>query len=111
MPTLMPYDDDFHPIPVLRFKADGAHRIMAGGTSLRNAMPFDPQTRVIGVFSTGPIFLRTGDDSVSASQTDHYLPENTYYDMALGDSRRTLHSHLAVIAATGTCTVYISEKE
>jgi hypothetical protein len=111
MPTLMPFDDNLHPIPVLRFKEGGAHRIEAGAVSQRNATPFDSQTRVVGIFATGPVFLRTGGSGVSATATDHFFPENVYYDLALGDGRRAQHSHLAVVAASGDCTVYISEKE
>jgi hypothetical protein len=107
----MPFDDNLHPIPVLRFKEDGAHRIEAGSVSQRNATPFDPQTRVVGIFATGPVFLKTGNSSVTATAADHYFPGNVYYDLALGDSRRTQHTHLAVIAASDPCIVYISEKE
>jgi hypothetical protein len=111
MSTLMPYDDNLHPIPVLRLKSGGAHQIAAGLTSERNAIPFDSQTRVIGIFATGPIFVSSGDANVIATTADHYFPENTYYDIALGDGRRLSHSHLSVVAASGPCTVYISEKE
>jgi hypothetical protein len=107
----MPFDDNLNPIPTLGLKLGGAHQIMAGEASIRNVKPFDPQTRVIGIWSTGPIFLQTGDGGVTASSSDHYFPENVYYDLALGDSRRPHHSHLAVIAATASCVVYISEKE
>jgi hypothetical protein len=107
----MPYDDNLHPIPVLRLKPGGAHRISAGATSTPNSVPFDPNTRVVGIFATGPIFISSGDADVTASTADHYFPENTYYDIALGDSHRPRHSHLAVIAASGPCTVYVSEKE
>ncbi|EWY40653.1 hypothetical protein N825_34865 [Skermanella stibiiresistens SB22] len=111
MSTLMPYDDNLNPIPVLRLKPGGAHQILAGSTSTRNAIPFAPQTRVIGIFATGPLFIASGDAEVTASTADHYFPENTYYDIALGDGLRPCHSHLAVLAATGSCTVHISEKE
>jgi hypothetical protein len=111
MSTLMPSDDDLNPIPVLRLKQDGAHQIAAGAESQRNAVGFDPQTRVIGIYATGPVFLRTGDSSVTASTGDHYFPENVYYDLSLGDGRRSRHSHLAVVAAGDSCTLHISEKE
>ncbi len=107
----MPFDDNLNPIPVLRFKQGGAHRIDAGDASQRNLIPFDQQTRVIGIFATGPIFLATGSDNVTATVEDHFFPENVYYDLALGDGQRPCHSHLAVIAASGPCVVYISEKE
>jgi hypothetical protein len=90
---------------------DGAHRIAVGVASQRNAVAFDPRTRVIGIFATGPVFLRTGDDGVTASTDDHYFPENVYYDLSLGDGRRSRHSHLSAITASGSCTLYISEKE
>lgn len=111
MSTLMPFDDDLNPIPVLRLKPNGAHQIAAGAASQRNVIAFDPQTRVIGIYATGPVFLRTGDADVTAATADHFFPENVYYDLALGDGRRSRHSYLAVIAAGDSCTLYISEKE
>ncbi len=114
MPTLLPKDDDNHPIPAMRLKDGGAHTIAATGVSSRNSTGFAATTKVISVYSTVPVYLHFGTSSVTAAATDHYYPENTYYDFAIsgGNSGKGPHStHLAVLAADTSGTVYISEKE
>lgn len=112
MSTLMPRDDDHRIIPALRLKPDGAHAIPAGGASTRNALPFAADTRVVSVYATGPVYLRTGGADVTAGDGDHYFPEGVYYDLAVGDSLRGRHTHIAVRrAGTADCTLFVSEKE
>ena len=111
MPTLMPRDDNLFPIPALRLRQDGAHVIAVGAVSAANARAFSPSTRVIGIYATGPVFLRTGGETVTASTSDHYFPANTYYDLALGDGLQERHTRIAALRAAGDCTLYISEKE
>jgi hypothetical protein len=111
MSTLLPRDDDFHPIPALRLRSGGAHRIDASANSARNIIAFDTDTHVIGIFATGPVFIRTGDAEVAASSDDHFFPEGLYYDIALGDERQGQHSHIAVLAADVSCILYVSEKQ
>ena len=111
MPTLMPRDENLFPIPALRLRPDGAHTVAVGAASTTNTRAFAPTTSVIGIYATGPVFLRTGEAGVTASATDHYFPANTYYDLALGDRWQGSHTHIAVVRAAGDCTLYISEKE
>ena len=111
MPTLMPRDDDSNPIPALRLKPGGSHTVAASGASTRNATPFGSDTRVIGIYATGPVFIRTGDNGVNAAATDHYFPAGVYYDLSLGSDKQGRHTHLAVRRADTDCTLYISEKE
>lgn len=54
MPTFLPRDDDFNPIPALRLKPGGAHSLSVGDTAVRNAAAFAPGTRVIAVHSDVP---------------------------------------------------------
>jgi hypothetical protein len=111
MATLMPRDDDNAPIPALRLRPDGAHALTVGASSTRNATAFDPSTRVIGVYATVPVFLRTGDATVTAAATDHYFPAGVYYDISLGGDRADRDSHLAAVQADGAGTLYLSEKQ
>jgi hypothetical protein len=114
MSTLLPLDDDHRVIPALRLKPGGAHALPAGAASVRNAQPFAPDTRIIGVYATGPVYVRTGNATVTATATaaDHYFPEGVYYDLSMGDDRQGRHTHIAVLrAGTADCTLYLSEKE
>lgn len=113
MPTFLPRDEDFHPIPALRLKPDGAHTVPVADSSARNAAAFAADTRVIAVHSDVPAFLRTGDATVDATVTDHFLPAGTYLYLSVGDGRQTgRHSHIAALAADATPgTLRVSEME
>lgn len=112
MPTFLPRDDDYNPIPALRLKPDGAHSVSIGDTAARNAAAFAPGTRVIAVHSDVPCHLRTGDEAVTAGTGDHVLPAGTYLYLSLGDGRQSRHSHIAVLAADSLPgTLHVSEME
>lgn len=114
MPTLLPKDADNNIIPALRLRGTGgAHSIAATVTSARNATAFNPETKVVSVYATGPVYLRFGTSSITASPTDHYYPSGVYYDFAIsgGDGKGPRFTHLAVLRASADCTVYVSEKE
>ncbi|HYE00016.1 MAG TPA: hypothetical protein VEH84_11585 [Alphaproteobacteria bacterium] len=110
MPTLLPRDDDNQPIPALRLRPGGAQALAAGAASVRSAA-FAPGTRVVALYATGPVFLRSGDAAVAAGTGDHYFPAGTYYDLSLGAEKQPRHTHIAALAAEAPCTLYISEKE
>ncbi len=111
MPTLLPRDTNNVPLPAMRMKSDCAHLINVTSSSARNASAFDPKTRVISLYATGPVHLRFGSSSVTAATTDHYFPEGLYYDVAIGGDDIGQYSHVAVIAASYDCKLYISEKQ
>ncbi len=113
MPTFLPRDEDFHPIPALRLKPGGAHAVTVGDSSARNADGFTADTRVIAVHSDVPAFLRTGDGTVTATAADHFLPAGTYLYLSIGDGRQApRHSHIAALAADTTPgTLRVSEME
>lgn len=112
MPTFLPRDDDFHPIPALRLKPDGAHSITVNAASARNAAAFAPGTRVVAVHSDVPAYIRSGDSAVAATATDHFLPAGTYLYLSVGDSRQLRHTHIAAVAADALDgTLHISEME
>lgn len=108
----LPLDADKYPIPALRLKASGgAHTIAATVASARNTTAFNANTRIVSVYATGPVFMRFGDATITASAADHYYPAGVYYDFAIGGGKVGLMTNLAVLRADTDCTVYISEKE
>lgn len=112
--TYLPLDNDQHPIPALRLKVTGgAHTIAATASSARNSTAFDAATRIVSLFATGPVFVRFGGSSVTATSSDHYYPGNVYYDFAIGGGGKIgQFTHVAALRADSSdCTVYISEKE
>lgn len=111
MSTFLPQDSNENPIPALRLKSGGAHSISAGVSSTRNTAAFDTGTRIVSVFATVPVFVKFGDSSVTAANTDHYFPAGVYYDVAIGGDNTAHYTHLAVLAEGSAGTVYVSEKE
>ena len=110
MSTLLPKDTNNVPLPALRLRNDCAHTISVSATSTRNTSAFDSQTRIVSLYATGPVYLRFGDSSVSATTSDHYFPEGVYYDVSIGGDKTAQFSHVAVLAASYDCQFYISEK-
>ena len=113
MTTLLPKDADDNAIPALRLKDGGAHNIAVTALSAKNTLPFDPETKVISLYATGPVYLKLGDSSVTASNTDHFFPAGVYYDIAVsgGGGKAAQDTYLAAIRADTDCTLYISEKQ
>jgi hypothetical protein len=110
--TVLPLDKDKNVIPAMRLKASGgAHSIAATVTSARNSTAFSSNVRVVSVYATGPVYMRFGDSTVTATSTDHYFPAGVYYDFAIGGDKVGQFKNLAVLRADTDCTVYISEKE
>lgn len=111
MPTLMPTDDNNHPIPALRLKDGGAHSIAATATSARNSSGFGADTQVISICPTVAVYVKCGSSSVTATTSDHYIPAGLYYDIAIGGDGQKQTTHIAVLRAEPTDgIVYISEK-
>ena len=111
MTTLLPQDLNDNPIPALRMKSGGAHSIIVGTSSVRNATTFDADTQIISLYSDVPVYISFGDSTVSATSSDHYLPAGLYYDVSIGGDHSAHYTHIAVIQASGAGTLYISEKE
>lgn len=114
MPTLLPTDDDNHPIPAMRLKGTGgAHAIAASGTAARNATSFAADTQVVSLYATIPVYVRFGGGTVTATTSDHFFPDGVYYDFSIagGDAKGPHFTNVAVLAVSGTGSVYVSEKE
>lgn len=110
MTTQIPCDADGVPIPALRLKADGSHALAVTAASGRIG-PFDPETRVVTVFASAPVFLRSGDADVTAATTDHYFPEGVLMALSLGGAKAGRHTHIAALQAGTGGTLYVSEME
>lgn len=108
--TLLPTDTNNNPIPVLRPRPGYAQSVAVTATSARNATAFDAITRVIGIYSTVPIFVRLGNSSVTATTSDHYLPADTYMDISIASSSVQSYAYIAAIRSSSDGTLYISEK-
>ena len=113
MTTLLPKDADNNPISALRLRSGGSHAISATATSARNATAFPDDTKVVSLYATGAVYVKFGSSTVTATTSDHYFPTGLYYDFAVsgGDSKGPRNTHVAVLAASTSCTVYVSEKE
>ena len=111
MTTYLPRDAHGHPIPAVRLKSGGAHSIAATASSARNSTGFAATTRVVSLYATGPVYVKFGNSSVTATSSDHYFPTGVYYDFAIGGDETAQYSHIAVLRVTADCNVYVSEKE
>ena len=109
--TTLPRDSDNTPIPALRLNPNGAHAIAASSISARNIVAFNPDTRVISLYTTTPVYIKFGDDTVEATSSDHYFPAGLYFDFAIGGDKTVHTPYVAVITQSGSGTVYVSEKQ
>ncbi len=104
--NLLPVDENGNAIDVMRLCQGGAQRIAFSATSARQTTAFPVDRLVIAVYATQDCFIRTGDDSVTATVTDHFLPAGFYTTLALKG-----HTHIATIRSSVDGTLYISELE
>ena len=115
MPAKQPRDSGGSPIPVLRFRADTAQKLTSVTSSVaQRTSAFTTGAQVITVTASTAMYLVTGDSSVTATSSSHYLVSGVPMDLALGmDMSSTIdyHTHASFIAVGDTGTVYISERE
>lgn len=111
MTTFLPQDSENNPIPALRLKDSGAHKVTVTGTSAANSTAFDSDTRIISLYATEDIFVKLGTSGVAATTSDHFFPAGTYYDIAIGGDRVGHYTHIAAISNGTDGILYISEKE
>lgn len=113
MTTLLPKDADNNTIPALRFKSDAAHTISISGSAARNSTAFDDDTKVISLYASVDVYLKFGDNTVTATTSDHYFPGGVYYDVAItgGAGKGAHNEYVSVLRVSEDGTLYISEKE
>jgi len=107
--TSLPLDFDNNPIQALALRDGGAKTLSATAASARSSA-FAGDTQIVSVYATGPVYLKFGDSSVTATSSDHYFPAGVYYDFSLGGGKTGRKTHLAALRADQDCAVYISEK-
>jgi len=112
MTTFLPLDSTGRAIPALRLKSGGAHAVSVGASTARNSTGFDSETRIVSLYATVPVYIKTGDSSITATTSDHFFPAGVYYDLAIGGGPVKQATNIAVLkAGAENGTLYISEKE
>ena len=113
MTTLLPKDADNNIIPALRLTDGGSHQMTATASAVSNSTPFNQTTKVISLYSTEPIYIKFGETGVMATNTDHFFPAGTYYDIAIsGGAGKGPHSaFISALAVSADASVFISEKQ
>lgn len=111
MSTFLPKDSNENIIPALRLKASGAHSISVGASTARNSTGFNAATRVVSLYSDVACYVKFGDNTVTATSSDHYFPAGLYYDIAVGGGDTGHYTNVAVLRVSENGTLYISEKE
>ena len=112
MPDLsMPLDIGGTHVQVLRLKASCAHTISITGTTARTSSAFNTNTRAIEVYSDTDCYIQTGDNTIEATTSDHFLPAEHSRVYSIGGDRLTQHTHIAAIRKSINGTLYISELE
>jgi hypothetical protein len=109
MPTVLPVDANNYPVPVLRLRPSAAQTLAVSSTSARSTV-FNTDTRVVGLYATTAMFVRFGDNTVTAAATDHYLPADTYMDLSIAADDLQSFSYVAAIRTATDGILYISEK-
>lgn len=113
MTTLLPKDADNNAIPALRMRDGGAHNVSVTATSARNTIALNTETKIISLYATADMFVKFGDNAVTATTSDHFFPGGIYYDVAIagGAGKGPHNAYVAAIRSTEDGTLYISEKE
>ncbi len=101
---LLPLDAAGHPIDLFRLNPGTAQQIVVTSTTARQTNAFASTTVAIAVYTTQNCFIRTGNSTVVAATTDHFLPAGFYTTLALkGDT------YIAAISGGTNGTLYVSE--
>jgi hypothetical protein len=108
--STLPLDTSGYPVPTLGYLDGGARTLTLSATSNRTSTSFTTTTNVISIYSTIDCFIRLGSNTVTAANTDHFIPANMYQDIAITPA--TKDRHIAAIRAGAIDgTMYISERE
>lgn len=104
MSTLLPVDDNGHPIGILGFDYRGTQKLAVGTVSSRNVTPIAADIEVVSVIATGACRFEVGDASVVANTTaSPFLYPGQYLDLPLRHGER----YIAFIAEDTPCSAYI----
>lgn len=110
----LPIDESGMGIPALGLKDGGAQKVNIEATANRSSEltgdinDIVHSARIISLYATTPCYIKIGDSSVEATDTDHYYPSGLYYDLSLKKSQ----THISVLRVGATDGIlYISEKD
>lgn len=104
MSTLLPVDDNGHPIGILGFDYRGTQKLTVSSVSTRNVAPIAGDIEVVSIIATGACRFEVGDASVVADPVSSpFLYPGQYLDLPLRHGER----HLAFVAEDGACFAYI----
>lgn len=107
----MPYDAGGAHVQVMRPLSGGAHHITTSGVSARNSVAFNSNTRVIEILCKEDCYFQTGDNTVTASSSDHFLRADVGRVYSIGGDKQVQHTHIAVIQDTTGSILHVSELE
>lgn len=111
--TILPRDSYGDAIPAVRPIDGKAHAITSSGTHNENTVAFDENTQVLLLYATEDVYIKFGtDDTVEATDEDHFFPAGVYYGFSLNDRRRDFnYTYISVLQVSTGGTLYISECE
>lgn len=106
MTTLLPLDDNGNPIQFLTPKIlAGSQKVNTTATTARSTA-FASETKVIGIWATQDMFVRMGGSSITAANTDHFIPASQYFRLPTKGNL-----YIAAIRSSADGILYISELE
>lgn len=105
MSTLLPLDDNGHPINILGVRARGTQTVAVGASSTRTAQAFPVEVEIVSLVATGPCRFEVGGPEVTADPaTSAFLYPGVYIDLPLGKAAR----YVAFVAeGAEPCTAYV----
>ncbi len=108
--STLPLDASGYPIPTLGYLDGGARTLALTSTTARTSTPFSITTDIISVYATIDCFIRLGNNTVTAANTDHFIPGNMYQDIAITPNTKDRYIS-GIRAGSLDGTLYISERE
>lgn len=106
-------DDGGAIIALLGLRYGGGKQVVFNPSTSTLSSALHASSKIITITATNSCFIEIGTSSASAStSTSHYLLGGVPYDISIGDtSTYTGSRYIAVIGASTTGTLYISERE
>lgn len=104
MSTLLPLDDNGHPISVMGYLRRGTLKVAVGAESMRTPTALPDHATVVSLIATGPVRFELGDATVTAdATTSPYLHPGVYLDLPVSGAAR----YVALIAEGTPCEAYV----
>lgn len=102
-------DDRQNPIPVFRRRDTLAHNVTVAANN-HQRVAFDDKTKLISFWSEGIVFVKFGDDTVTATANDHAIaPGNIEYEPLIDEQGKAAITHMSFFS-TSEVVVHVSER-